>query len=572
LPPGKRVDCGGGKGRIMREQESRIGIPPEAAILPQITEDRTTEHFAIILGAFAAIYILSWPIVFSLDLWILKDRGSFLNLDYLLDQHFRLGVDTFYSYGLLPVSIQHWLFVLFGRGYWPLIGCAAATMVLTALFCALLLRYLPMEPMWLVAILAVSRILNPVNPNLPYSIVQLSLLFALLLVLLGRLDISLAVSAIGCWSVPSLPLVMTAALVTFLFLDWLIKPSRSVSRLLRLLAPGVLTYLALAILLAFEFGWRSVFATATPLAGMSFYKQIGFGTGHALMEFLHPWGYSSFRYLSYILFTPVCWWFMSTLSLTVFAIQMVRRMAIRRTLDPRGMAIVLCALIQGFFVCMAYGSPHQHYIFDPILVVGMLLGLSVFPKGITRKILVTLFLGLGIAGQATLAHAVWQGWKEVKSPAATANLYANVEWVAEWKKILNLSTRHNLLLFSYGTGAHHYFSSIHSPEVWTLQEGQLFPADKARVMEQLDNSDVVVVDLTSPTTLVDMDVDIQQHLHLLCLTQTTAYFQIWSRRSPESANLACMVNPPKIGHPTALRERSHRSKLQSKGDCNGGIT
>jgi hypothetical protein len=531
------------KEHIMRNRENNSAIPPNPMELPRMAEDRATEHFAFILGVFAAIYLLSWPIVFSFDLWILKDRGSFLNLDYLLDRHLRLGVDTFYSYGLLPVSIQHWLFVLFGRGYWPLLGCAAATMVLMVLFCALFLRYLPREPMWLVAILVMSRILNPVNPNLPYSIVQLSLLFALLFVLLGRLDISLAISAIGCWSVPSLPLVMTAALVAFLFLDWLIKPSRSVSRLLRMLAPGVLTYLALAILLAFEFGWRSVFATAMPLAGMSFYKQIGFGTRQALMEFLHPWGYSSFRYLSYILFTPVCWWVMSTLSLTVFAILAARRMAIRRALDPRDTAIVLCALIQGVFVCIAYGSQHQHYIFDPILVVGMMLGLSVLSKGITRKVLVTLFLGLGIAGQATLAHAVWQGWKEINSPTATANLYANADWVAEWKKILDLSTHQNLLLFSYSTGAHHYFPTIHSPAAWMLREGLLLPADKARVMEQLDNSDVVVLDLTSPTDLVDMDTGVQRHLYSLCLTQTTAYFQIWWRRSPESANLTCIANP-----------------------------
>lgn len=527
----------------MHDREEKAEIPAKAMSHTRMAEHSTAANFAVMLGAFAAIYLLSWPIVFSLDLWILKDRGSFLNLDYLIDRHLRLGVDTYYSYGLLPVSIQHWLFALFDRGYWPLIGCAAATMVLMALFCALFLRYLPRESMWLLAMLAMSRILNPVNPNLPYSLVQSSLLFALLFVLLGRLDISLAISAMGCWSVPSLPLVMTALLAAFLFLDWLVKPSRSLAGLLRLFAPGVATYLALAILLACEFGWNSVLATATPLAGMGFYRQIGFGSGQALMQFLHPWGYGSRFYVAYSLFTPVSWWVMSTLSLTVFGIMAVRRMAIRRALKRRDMAIVLCALIQAVFVCVAYGSPHQHYIFDPILVVGMLLGLSAIPKGIARNLIVTLFLLLGIAGQATLARAALQGWKQVRSPTATANLYADADWVAEWKKILELSTHQNLLLLSYGTGAHHYFSTIHSPEVWTLQLGQLLPADKARVMEQLDNADVVVLDLTSPTSLVDMDADIQRRLHSLCLTESTSYFQVWRRRAPESESLACIANP-----------------------------
>ena len=204
--------------------EVHAGAPAAALV----GEYRTGRHFASILGVFAAIYLLSWPVVFSLDLWILKDRGSFLNLDYLLDQHLRLGVDTFYSYGLLPVSIQHWLFVVFGRGYWPLIGCAIVTTVLTALFWARFLRSLPGKWIWLAAILAMAWTLNSVNPNLPYSLVQLSLLFALLFVLMGRLDISLAISAIGCWSVPSLPLVMAAALAAFLLIEWFTQSRRSV--------------------------------------------------------------------------------------------------------------------------------------------------------------------------------------------------------------------------------------------------------------------------------------------------------------------------------------------------------
>ena len=127
----------------MLTHEDLNGVTPDRANYPISEEPRAGIRFRLFLGVFTAIYILSWPVLFSLDLWILKDRGSFLNLDYLIDQHLRLGVDTFYSYGLLPVLIQHGLFVLFGRGYWPLIGCAIATMVLMAFFCARFLRYLP---------------------------------------------------------------------------------------------------------------------------------------------------------------------------------------------------------------------------------------------------------------------------------------------------------------------------------------------------------------------------------------------------------------------------------------------
>jgi len=157
---------------------------------------------SIFLVAFFGLFFLSWPTVLSLDLWVFKDRGSFLNLDTLLGQHLRLGVDAYYSYGLLPVWIQHLLFRVFGAGYGPLLGCTVVTIALMALFWALLLRHLPEERIWLLAIVALCPIVIWVNPNFPYSLVQLSMLFALWLVLENRLSAALAVSMIGCLSVP----------------------------------------------------------------------------------------------------------------------------------------------------------------------------------------------------------------------------------------------------------------------------------------------------------------------------------------------------------------------------------
>jgi hypothetical protein len=518
-------------------------VQVEAAKSGLAASRRAWVDFASILGVFAAIYLVSWPIVFSLDLWILKDRGSFLNLDYLLEKHLRLGVDTFYSYGLLPVAIQHWLFVAFGRGYWPLIGCALVTMVLMAIFWARLRSYLPAGRVWFAVMVAMAWTLNTVNPNLAYSIVQLSLLFSLLFVLMGRLDIAMAAAAAGCWSVPSLTLVMTAFVAFLIVLDWLTHRPRRFAGLVRQLAPGVATYVGLGLLMALEFGWKSVLATATPLAGMSFYKKANYGTGTALMQFLHPWGLGPVRYVVYAVTTPVFWWLFSAVSLTVFGILAIRRMVMRRSLSELDMAIVLSAAIHGIFVCMAYGSAHQHYIFDPILVAGMLLGLSTVPKGSTRTLLIAVFLCLGIAGESTLAYADWKAWKGTKSPTVTANLYADRSWAREWKKILDTSTHANVLLFSYSTGAHQYFPTIHSPETWMLREGLLLPADQLRVLQQMDSADVVVLDLTSPTDLVDTDAEVDAHLNRMCLVESTANFQIWKRRTAETADGTCIANP-----------------------------
>src|SRR5262245_49171683 len=58
---------------------------PKAKVL----ESRNPILLLSILVTFLGLLVLSWPIVFSFDLWIFKDRGQFLNLDYLLDKQFR---------------------------------------------------------------------------------------------------------------------------------------------------------------------------------------------------------------------------------------------------------------------------------------------------------------------------------------------------------------------------------------------------------------------------------------------------------------------------------------------------
>jgi hypothetical protein len=163
--------------------------------------------FTILIG-FCLLDLVSWPILFSYYLWVFADRSNFLNLDYMLAEHLRLGVDAYYAYGLLPVFIQHVLFSAFGRGYWPMIGCTVVVLIWMAAFWSRFVGYLSDRWTYLAAVVAISPYLLWINPNLAYSLVQLSMLFALLFLLEGRLEVALAVSVIGCFSVPSLPLLL----------------------------------------------------------------------------------------------------------------------------------------------------------------------------------------------------------------------------------------------------------------------------------------------------------------------------------------------------------------------------
>jgi len=283
--------------------------PANASTLARVNSEALpiAKPFLVLLTSLSLVFLLSWPIIFSLDLWVFKDKSSFLNLDYLLDKHLRLGVDAYYSYGLLPVFLQHVLFEAFGRGFGPVIGCTVVTLAFMALFWALLLRHLPQQTRWLVSIAALSPLLYWVTPNLPYSLAVLSMLFALLFVLKGRFDIALAASVVGCFSVPSLPLLLTALLTVLIVVDCCSDGHLHLVRLARQSAPGACLYLLLMVSLGLYFGFKSVLATALPTLGMQFYRDDGLGTFGALMSFLHPPGESLQYYIAYYIGSPVTW-------------------------------------------------------------------------------------------------------------------------------------------------------------------------------------------------------------------------------------------------------------------------
>jgi hypothetical protein len=496
----------------------------------------------IFLIAFFGLFFLSWPAVLSLDLWVFKDRGSFLNLDNLLGQRLRLGVDTYYSYGLLPVWIQHLLFRAFGAGYGPLLGCTIATIALMALFWALLLRHLPGERIWLLTIVALCPIVIWVNPNFPYSLVQLSMLFALWFVLERRLAAALVVSMVGCLSVPSLTLALSFFLVLLIIVNWWTESDRKVGTLIGQLVPGVLTYLVGAVALASIFSVPSFVASALPLLGMQFYKAVHYGTIGALLEFLHPTGQSVKYLILYYAATPVTWWTIATLLLFYFGLRSAKAVWIEKKIQPKHAVILICTVLQSIFAFHGYGVPGQEIVYSPWLLAAVLVGAAELPNEMLRKRIVMMLAVVGLLGTAAQARRTLLDWQTSVRNADTANLYAHTDWAREWSGVLQLSHEHKLFLFSYGTGQHHYFPTVESPNVWFVRTGQMFPSDKGRVLAQLQGAEIVVEDLGGATSFIDYDPDVQQYLKQMCLTDVSPNFQIWRRASIESASAACKQN------------------------------
>ena len=486
---------------------------------------RPLARFLTIGAVFLVIFLASWPIVLSFDLWVLKDRSCFLNLDYLVDQHLALGVDAAYSYGLLPVLLQRIAFALFGRGYWPMIGWTVLALLAKAAFWARLIGRLPDAKVGLAAVIALSPILLWVNPTFPYSIVELSILFAILAVLEGRWALAMPISVLGWFSVPSLPLALTAVLFLLIVAGWWLDGERAPAVLARRLAPGIGVFVALAALLAAVFGTKSVVTTLLPLSGAAHYRAAHYGL-RSLMIFLHPAGH---RMSTYLLANRPAWWIASTLALLVFSLWAARDMARERSLEPRKTAILLCGILHAVFIFVAPGPDQQHVIYDPVLALGVLLGLTLLPLGTSARPLLVGFLALALLGNWGQLRATVSAWQQTEPASDSAGLYAQPAWAHEWNDVLARAATQRLLLLSYATGAHAYFPTVETADSWTVQPAQMLPADEARLIAKVRLADVIAQDMTSPTTFVDDDAEVQADLATRCMASSTAYFKIWTR-------------------------------------------
>lgn len=482
--------------------------------------------FAAVLLIFGLIIAGSLPDVLSLDLWVFKDRGSLLNMDRLIDQGLRPGIDAYYSYGLLPLLIQRVLFQLFGRDFWPILACNIIYFLAIAVGWTLIIRVLSRPRVWLLVVAALSPLVISVNPTLPYSLVMLSMLWALVLVLYGRSTWALAVAAIGCVSVPSVPLVLAALLLMLIVAEWWYEGSRKIGGLVWRLLPGAVTYGLLVAVLTAVFGIGPMLATATPLTGMEFYKTVNYTLFGSAIAFLHPAGAG----LGYYLQSPVVWFVIGELTLWGLGVAAIAMMLQRRQLVPTAMVVVLCAALEAFYVFAAFGSVSQHGFYDQLIVAGVVIGLASLPLGQVRMPLLMLFVVCGLFGNILQLRWTVSTWRYQRPVSDPAPLFARTDWSAEWQQVLALAARHRLLLLSYGTGAQQYFPQVQSPDVWFLQVGQLLPADHARLMGQIAGSDVLVEDLTGPTDFIDHDPGVQAALSTMCQTQTMPYFRIWTRQ------------------------------------------
>ncbi len=516
-------------------------MPTEIATPFRFTSD-DARRAAILFAGFVLLHLVSWPVEYSFGYWVFGDRGNFLNLAYLQDAGLRIGVDTYYLYGLLPVLVQDGLFAVFGRGPWPIIGCHVVYLALMAGGFAVLVRNATHPLRWTLLLFAMSPIIIWVNQNVQYLFVHVSMIWALALVLERRLPLALVVSAIGCWSVPSLPLVLTAGLLLLIAIDWWRSESRSLAALLRAVVPAAIAYLAIGAALTLRYGFESVLATALPFQGASFYKSVDYGLFTSLKIFLYP-GRTEARPewspLRYYLFDRATWWLLSSALLTVFSAAALKDVLVKRRPSARSQFILLAGGLHIVFVLVAYGIPSQHVFYDFLLVAGVVVALAGITQPTLQRGLIGIWALVAVMSLGNQAGNTRWLWKSTQPSAESRGFYAFPEVVKDFGEIVALSKQTKLLLLTYATGVHHYYPTVHTPQSWIINYGQLLPADKTRLLASIADAERVVLDMTRITTFFERDPDVVKALSAMCLVSRGNHFAIWRHTPPDPATGQC---------------------------------
>jgi hypothetical protein len=288
-------------------------------------------------------------------------------------------------------------------------------------------------------------------------------------------------------------------------------------------------------LLAAFFGFQSVLATVLPTQGSAHYKAVGYGVFTSLGTFLFPGrdGVLHGSLLRYYLFDRATWWMLSTAVLTVlggyaaYSLLFEPRAGTART-DATLAAVVLCALVQLIFVFLAYGPPGQHVIYDPVLLAGTLVGVGTLPIGRLRTALAWTCVCCGcLSGISHVAYA-YSLWRDTRPTQTAYRLYAPPGFSRDWAAIAQVAQTQRVLLLSYSTGVHHYFTNIDSADAWTMNLAQLFPGDHARLLEKIRNARFVAEDLTSPNQLFATDPEFRAALARLCPLAANGSFLLWT--------------------------------------------
>ncbi len=510
-------------------------------LAPQVNTESTNQKadsasnptlsWPFLIGLFLIVtlrIVLVLPSILDFRNFAFRDIGSFQTVDRLIGLGLRPAVDFGFTYGLLPVLLQHIYLAIFGAGHWTMFGLLVVYWLSMLAFWILLSRSIVQSLLSFCVLLGLSDLMLYVAPWPPtpaHVLQNLSLALSIYFLLQHRLSLAMLIAALGALTVPSLPIFLAGLIALLLVREWWQTPGRTVGVLARQFAPAVIGYSGVVVLLVAFFGLRSVLPSLLPLGGARLYRAMHYGIFRQGRFFWRP----PDAHLSYYLFTPAGIWLICSALLVVFGC--VAALSIARTKRMAGppLFIVICCTLHLVFVFAAYGNYLSYVSYSFILVAGVFAGVSALTNRRLKLALTSLLLVLGLMSQWRGVNDALQVWKDESIAPETAEIYSPHDFQPEWKSVLSISKDHRTFLLAFGNGVNFYYPEIGTPQSWLLLPGLNLPREDAYVLQQIQAADVVVEEYEVAPQYIDRNKAWQAALAGFPGKVSGRYFRIWTR-------------------------------------------
>ena len=483
------------------------------------------------VAAHALVIYLNWSSYFGLIENCFLDRGSFQNLDALWAQDRLPNRDFGYSYGLLPIIVQHFWYMAFGNGIYShaLLEIAFQTLLL-ALIAYLLLWQLRIRPACCLLTLCLTlSLLSPLSVTSAQALVKIFLVAAMSLWVSGRKQAAWVALTFGVFSIPSLPLIALG--ITGLW-SLMSKPAdrnwfEQLKQTLLDAWPALASAIILILFLTWCFGWVPTVESLSHTRGAAMYQAMNFGFFADGRNFWAPPDSSIKHYFV----TVAGLWIMCTLFLMILGLWIASgARPFENVKDHKSWTLFfICVALHFSFVLIAYGNAASHIYYDFILAIGTLAGLNLLPARAAWPLVAVLSLTSLLSTAADIVPDLMQRGRFSAGPA-TRGLILRNSLHPVWERIMSLSSRHRVFALSYGNGVSLPFPEIRSAKSWFLLPNITTGDELRELLSELRQAQFVVLVRAGGMQFIDGSKEIQSELKCFEVEQATEQITLLRRK------------------------------------------
>gem|GEM_PF-1970471 len=456
------------------------------------------------------IFILWYPMGASMS-FLFFDTGAGLKADYLFSQGYIPTVDFSYVYGLLPLSIAHIWYKIFGRTpqvFWALVLIFKLLSVYTLAKIAYLANLKTLGVIFLAIAIPFSFFCN-YNINLTHAIEPFFICLALSEQLAGRKKYALVVLIFSIFTKASLSYFYILLLLILYSID-LLKHKRNILDAIYQLIPASVTFLAMSFWIIINYGLTALIHSLIPLQAAKDYKQPEFGFfGGGGKGFFAPPGMK----FSYYIGTGVSLWVILSIVLLISSILLYRKI-IKNNINGDIVRIaevqITTLLLHLGFIIFFFGHNSSWCYYAYLLPIGCSLlasrALPEFKININRNILLVGLSICVIIGYDLVFFKIYhQTWIESKYEKSLVSLWFNKEEKKDFLELLQSCKTKNTLIYSPGA-IDLFFPSCHMASAWYPKNSSLLnDQDIARINKQFDEAEEVITPLDSLASLLKID-------------------------------------------------------------------